>query len=270
MATPTGASDLQDGDRFDVIVLGAGAAGMAAAVFAGLRGQKVLLVERTQYLGGTSALSAATTWVPLTRWSNEFGTEDTKENVLGFLDRAVGNRAPRENRVAFVENGADAIHTLHDKTDVQFRMRPFHPDYLYELEGSTSNGRALEPIPFDARILGDDLKLVRPPISRIHHPRRDDDRPRRHSAPSEDEVLAEIAGLLAADHREVLRPEAEAWPRHAVPHGECSYRTAVADGEEAGRDDCHRDRSVVAGASGRWSPSADADPQGHKAQRRGG
>lgn len=164
MATPTGASDLQDGDRFDVIVLGAGAAGMAAAVFAGLRGQKVLLVERTQYLGGTSALSAATTWVPLTRWSNEFGTEDTKENVLGFLDRAVGNRAPRENRVAFVENGADAIHTLHDKTDVQFRMRPFHPDYLYELEGSTSNGRALEPIPFDARILGDDLKLVRPPI----------------------------------------------------------------------------------------------------------
>jgi len=149
---------------FDVIVLGAGAAGMASAVFSALKGQRVLLVERTEYLGGTSAFSAATTWVPLTRYSDAFGTQDSAENVLGFLDRAVGNRAPRALREAFVTQGAQAIHTLEDQAGVQFRPRPFHPDYLHELEGSTSNGRALEPEPFDARSLGDDLDLVRPPI----------------------------------------------------------------------------------------------------------
>lgn len=159
-----GVEILSDGQEFDVVVLGAGAAGMAAAIFAGLQGERVLLIERTEYLGGTSALSAATTWVPLTRWSNAFGTDDSSEKVLGFLDRAVGNRAPRALREAFVARGKDAIHTLHDKTDVQFRPRPFHPDYLYEIEGSTSNGRALEPEPFDARVLGDDLQLIRPPI----------------------------------------------------------------------------------------------------------
>lgn len=158
---------VSEGQVFDLIVLGAGAAGMAAAVFAGLNGQRVLLVERTEYLGGTSALSAATTWVPLTRYSNAFGTEDSADKVLGFLDRAVGNRAPRALREAFVANGASAIHALEDKTDVQFRPRPFHPDYLYELEGSTSNGRALEPQPFDGTSLGDDLSLIRPPIPEL-------------------------------------------------------------------------------------------------------
>src|SRR5690606_1738391 len=46
----------------------------------------------------------------------------------------------------------------------QFRPRPFHPDYLSEIEGSTTCGRALEPVPFVARDLGEDLKLIRPPI----------------------------------------------------------------------------------------------------------
>lgn len=155
---------LSEGDEFDIVVLGAGAAGMAAALFAALEGCKVLLVERTEYLGGTSAYSAATTWVPNTRHSRALGAEDSPENALAFLDRTVGNRAPRALRQAFLEKGPAAIHRLEDATEVQFRGRPFHPDYLYEIEGSTSFGRALEPLPFDASVLGEDLKLIRPPI----------------------------------------------------------------------------------------------------------
>jgi succinate dehydrogenase/fumarate reductase flavoprotein subunit len=155
---------MPDGLSFDLAVLGAGAGGMAAAVFAALEGQRVLLVERTEYLGGTSALSAATTWVPGTRLAATVGADDSREKVSGFLDRAVGNRAPKALREAFLDAGPEAIHTLLDRTEVQFRARPFHPDYLYELEGSTSCGRALEPEPFDGRALGPDLALVRPPI----------------------------------------------------------------------------------------------------------
>jgi hypothetical protein len=46
----------------------------------------------------------------------------------------------------------------------QVPIRPFHPDYLSELDGSTLCGRALEPLPFDGRPLGEDFGLVRPPI----------------------------------------------------------------------------------------------------------
>lgn len=163
-ATAGRLAEIAEGTSFDLAVLGAGAGGMAAAVFAALAGQRVLLVERTEYLGGTSALSAATTWIPGTRLAATVGADDSRDTVSGFLDRAVGNRAPKALREAFLDAGPEAIHTLLDKTEVQFRARPFHPDYLYELEGATSCGRALEPEPFDGRALGPDLGLIRPPI----------------------------------------------------------------------------------------------------------
>lgn len=53
--------NIADGATYDLVVVGAGAAGMAAAVFGAIAGKKVLLIERTEYVGGTSALSAATT-----------------------------------------------------------------------------------------------------------------------------------------------------------------------------------------------------------------
>lgn len=152
------------GHSYDVAVLGAGAGGMSAAIFAALEGARVLLVERTEHLGGTTAYSAATTWIPLTHHARTVGAEDSFEKVSGFLDRAVGNRSPHALREAFLKAGPDVIATLEQKTEVKFRPRPFHPDYLYELEGATSCGRALEPLPFDASPLGQDLHLIRPPI----------------------------------------------------------------------------------------------------------
>ena len=150
--------------RFDVAVLGSGAAGMSAAVFAALNGARVLLVERTEYLGGTSAYSAATTWIPNTRHSRDIGADDSPEKVSGFLDRAVGNRSPKAMREAFLTAGPGVVEELETRTEVHFRPRPFHPDYLSEIEGATSFGRALEPEPVDAAPLGRDLHLIRPPI----------------------------------------------------------------------------------------------------------
>lgn len=149
---------------YDVAVLGAGGAGMAAAIFAALKGKKVLLVERTQYVGGTTALSGGTTWVPMTSLGKSIGSSDTLENARTFLDNAVGDLSERVNREAFLQAGPEAIDTLHNQTDVIFRPREAHPDYMYELEGSTIFGRALEPEPFEAAVLGKDLHMVRPPI----------------------------------------------------------------------------------------------------------
>ncbi|SPF80917.1 FAD-dependent oxidoreductase [Pseudoprimorskyibacter insulae] len=154
-------SEVQD---YDVAVIGSGAAGLSAAIFAALAGARTVLIERTDYIGGTTAYSAGTTWAPNTRLAATVGATDNPDKVLGFLDRAVGNRSPRAMREAFVENAPKAIHTLMDRTEAQFRACPRHPDYLSEIEGSTLNGRALEPVPFNGSALGADLALVRPPI----------------------------------------------------------------------------------------------------------
>lgn len=151
-------------ETFDVAVIGAGAGGLAATAFAALEGARVVLIERTEFVGGTSALSAGTMWVPNTRLAASVGAEDSPERVLTYLDNAVGNRAPRALRKAFVDAAPKAIHTLMDRLSVELRAYPRHPDYLSELEGSSLNGRALEPVPFDASVLGKDMELVRPPI----------------------------------------------------------------------------------------------------------
>ncbi|WP_238363989.1 FAD-dependent oxidoreductase [Mesobacterium pallidum] len=151
-------------ESYDVVVVGAGAGGLAAAVFAALEGARVLLIESTEYVGGTTAYSAGTTWAPNTMLAASVGAEDSRETVLTYLDRAVGNRSPRALREAFVEAAPRAIEMLHTRTVARFRARPHHPDYLSELEGSTAKGRALEPEPFRADALGRDLKLIRPAI----------------------------------------------------------------------------------------------------------
>jgi hypothetical protein len=89
---------------------------------------------------------------------------DSLENAAGYLDRAIGERAPRALRQALLEQGPRAIESLESSSDVAFRAYPRHPDYLSAIEGSTVAGRALEPLPFDGRTLGRLFALVRPPI----------------------------------------------------------------------------------------------------------
>ena len=160
----TALSQVGNDDTFDVVVIGAGGAGMASALFATLKGARVLLVESTEYLGGTTALSAGTSWVPGTDKGLKVEPRDTLERAKTFLNNAVGDRAEQSLRDAFVDNGAKAVALLEAQTDVHYQVRALHPDYLSELEGSVLRGRGIEPIPFDGRKLGGALKLIRPPI----------------------------------------------------------------------------------------------------------
>ncbi|MBL8348656.1 MAG: FAD-dependent oxidoreductase [Rubrivivax sp.] len=168
---PKPLSSIADGDEFDVVVLGAGGAGMSTALFAAIDaaidagpGARVLLVESTAQVGGTTAWSAATTWIPGTHLAPQVNPDDTLERAATFLDAAVGDRSPRAVREALLAHGGEAVAKIEKHSQVKYRIRPFHPDYLSELEGSTLCGRALEPLPFDGRLLGADFDLVRPPM----------------------------------------------------------------------------------------------------------
>jgi succinate dehydrogenase/fumarate reductase flavoprotein subunit len=155
---------IADGASYDIVVVGSGVAGMAAALFAAIEGSKVLTVERTEYLGGTSALSAGTTWMPNSHHSRGVNPDDSPEKARRFLDGVVGNHSPVAVREAFLASAPDAVATLEANSDVKFRPYATHPDYEQQVEGATMRGRALEPLPFDGRQLGADLGKIRPPI----------------------------------------------------------------------------------------------------------
>ena len=58
---------------FDVLVVGTGASGMAAAVTAPSQGLRVLVVEKAPMYGGTTARSGGWLWVPGTHLATEQG-----------------------------------------------------------------------------------------------------------------------------------------------------------------------------------------------------
>ena len=164
MNMPASLDLLAENAEVDVVVLGAGGAGMSAALYAAIEGAKVVLVESTEYVGGTTAYSAGTTWIPGTALGATVNPGDSLATAARFLDTAVGDRSDRRLRAALLANGPKAVDVIQANSHLLYRARPFHPDYLSELDGSTTCGRALEPLPFDGRLLGELFGLVRPPI----------------------------------------------------------------------------------------------------------
>ncbi|MFC5522148.1 FAD-dependent oxidoreductase [Polaromonas jejuensis] len=156
--------ELPESASYDVAVIGAGGAGMSAALVAAIAGKKVLLVESTEYVGGTTAWSGGTTWIPGTCHSASVNKTDTLADAARYLDNAVGPRSPAALRQAFLDHGAQAVAHIEANSELKYRAYPKHPDYISELDGSTLNGRALEPLPFDGRLLGGLFGLIRPPI----------------------------------------------------------------------------------------------------------
>jgi FAD binding domain len=149
---------------YDVIVIGAGAAGMSAALFSAIRGARTLLVEKTEFVGGTSALSAGSIWIPNTRHASDLAASDNAVNAERYLQQIVGNRSDASLRAAFLKAGPEAVEVLENHSEVKLRAYVRLPDYRSELEGAAMAGRALEPLPFDGRLLGGALSLVRPPL----------------------------------------------------------------------------------------------------------
>jgi succinate dehydrogenase/fumarate reductase flavoprotein subunit len=147
----------------DVLVVGAGAAGMTAALVCALQGLNVLLAEKSAQVGGTSATSAGTIWVPGTNQAVAAGFKDDIAEARRYLDAIIGTAAD-DRREAYLKTGPELVDYLARNSEVKFSLYARHPDYLSNRPGTTLAGRALAPLPFDGRLLGDDFARLRPPI----------------------------------------------------------------------------------------------------------
>lgn len=111
---------------FDVLVVGGGAAGLSAALTARATGATVLLVEKQQRPGGSTAMSIGSFTAPDTRWQRAKGIKDNIEDFLEDMYRFPGVVREQDNpdlRLLLARDAASALAWL-DELGVPF-VGPF-------------------------------------------------------------------------------------------------------------------------------------------------
>lgn len=145
----------------DVIVVGSGASGLAAALTAAHAGLEVAIVEKTPLIGGTSAVSGGSIWAPANRWMGASGIKDSRDAAHQYL--IANAMADTEEKVALIEAFLDQVHPMLElvsaRTGIEFEVNEQHPDYQPHLAGSQT-GRTLQGGLFDTKRLPEELRNV--------------------------------------------------------------------------------------------------------------
>ena len=151
-------------ETYDVIVIGAGAGGMTAAAVAAAEGLRVLVIEKTAFVGGTAAWSHGMVWIPANAKMKEVGLSDSVADAVQYLSGTVPEPANAGLRAAFLARGPEAVAYLEANTEVRLQPVKTYPDYYPERLGATPGGRVLEPVAFDGARLGAAFARLRPPL----------------------------------------------------------------------------------------------------------
>src|SRR3954453_19736855 len=156
-----------DGFECDVLVVGSGAAGMAAAITAAHRGLKVVIAEKEATFGGTTARSGGWLWIPGTSLARGWGIVETPDQARTYLRHEAGNSFDAARVDAFLSNGPEAVDFFTSKTALAFDMPLTFPDYHAEAPGGTQGGRSMVTRPFDGRELGPLIKDIGLPLPEL-------------------------------------------------------------------------------------------------------
>jgi 3-oxosteroid 1-dehydrogenase len=132
--------------QHDVVVVGSGAAGMAAAVAAASCGARVSVLEAGERLGGTTCLSGGVAWMP--------GNPDDPAppaDGLRYLEALGLGDHDRDLCSVFVDDAARVAAEIEATTAVRWHGLPY-PDYHAEFPGGEAEGgRSIEPDPIQLR-----------------------------------------------------------------------------------------------------------------------
>jgi 3-oxosteroid 1-dehydrogenase len=144
--------------QVDLVVVGSGAAGLTGALVAAIGGARVLVVEKTELVGGTTAMSGGGIWIACNRHMDSVGVPDSRQAALAYLRACTGGQGEDEHLVMLVDQGAAMIDFLEDKAGIRFNA--WAPqggmiDYRPWLEGARKGGRTLEPAGFSLARLGE-------------------------------------------------------------------------------------------------------------------
>ena len=112
----------------DLLVVGSGT-GMAAALAARELGLSALIIEKTAYVGGSTARSGGAFWMPANPVLRREGSPDSLPEARRYLEAVVGDDAPAERSESFLEHGSATVDMLSRTTPMKFMWAKDYSDY---------------------------------------------------------------------------------------------------------------------------------------------
>jgi hypothetical protein len=142
-------------DDPDVVILGSGTAGLAAALAAHEMGLHPLVIEKASTLGGRTVDSYGLVWVGQNHLALAAGYRDTRDEVVAHLRFLGGGNVDDDRLAAFVDCAPKALQFF-EKCGVRFRIVHGLPDHYYSnAPGARAAGRTIEAELISGFDLGD-------------------------------------------------------------------------------------------------------------------
>jgi 3-oxosteroid 1-dehydrogenase len=150
----------------DIVVVGTGAAGLTAALTAREANASVIVLERSAFVGGTTAVSGGVIWVPNNHHMSEIGVADSRADALHYIETMAERRGDHELIERYLDESIQVVKFLERHAGIRFNPIPDYPDYQPELPGSRIGGRPLDQDLFDTNELGEwQNRLRRNPVN---------------------------------------------------------------------------------------------------------
>ncbi|MFF2556902.1 3-oxosteroid 1-dehydrogenase [Nocardia sp. NPDC058058] len=149
-------------EAFDLVVVGSGAAGMAAALTAAHHGLSAIILEKAAHWGGSTARSGGGVWIPGNSVLRRQAPADDIESARTYLKSITGEYGEAERIDTYIDRGPEALEFLIEHSALELQWVPGYSDYYPEAPGGRAHGRSVEPKPYDAKGLGDDLATLEP------------------------------------------------------------------------------------------------------------
>ena len=153
-------------ETHDFVVVGSGGGSMCAGLVLRKAGKSVLVLEKTDLLGGSTARAGGVMWIPNNRFMKRDGVDDSFEKAATYLDNVVGDHddtpgATRVRRHAYLREAPEMLEFLIGQ-GIQFNRAPYWPDYYTLAPGASAPGRTVLADLFDINQLGEWKHKLRP------------------------------------------------------------------------------------------------------------
>lgn len=149
-------------EQVDVLVFGSGAAGLTAALVCAVEGLDVMVCEKADRAGGTTSTSGGSLWVPGAPQVLAATPQVDVAQARQYLEQELGSWVRQDLLDAFLDASPKAIEFLDGRSEVKLD-HAINPDYHADAPFGSATGHAITARPFDARLLGDDFALLKPP-----------------------------------------------------------------------------------------------------------